>query len=222
METTNIKPILDKFKELREKEVEVFDFSKLVDKGFRRKEDIIFDDYHSFSESLGKEINSLPLSETTIDQLLRWIDNLDYWIKSKNGANLSDTSKLLLKYRKELKRKLIDICTPMQVKATVAKETKEEITKSETKENLTLKQQVLLLVAMGIMNKEEIKDLPDTRQAKLFSHLLNRSEKKVKDLLTYIDKKDPNPDFFIFKDDNIKKINNLLESVDLQEYCIKL
>jgi hypothetical protein len=40
-----------------------------------------------------------------------------------------------------------------------------------------------------------------TKQSKLFSYLLNRGEKSVKDLLTYIGKEDPPVDFFLYKED---------------------
>ena len=83
---------------------------------------------------------------------------------------------------------------------------------------LSLKQKILLLKALGILDSKEIKSLPDTKKAILLSRLLNYSEKSVKDLLTYIDKKEPPADFFIYKEDNIKKINELLESVGIEKH----
>ena len=86
--------------------------------------------------------------------------------------------------------------------------------------SLTLKQQILLLKAVVILDMEYLKLMPLTKQAKFFSCLLGRSDKKVKDLLTYIDKKNPPADFFIHKDDNIKRVNEILESIDLQKYIV--
>jgi hypothetical protein len=219
METNNIKSIEDKFKEFREKEEEVFDISKLEDKG-RFKDTFFYNGYFDFISSLDKEIDSLPQSKTTLDLLERWIDNLNYWIKSRNGSKLSDISKIHYKHRKELKSKLIAITKPMKEKVIAANEAKEKV--EETKEKLSIKQQILLLKALGVLDNPEISKLPNTKQSKLYSHLLNRSDKNVKDYLTYIDKKNPPPDFFIYKDDNVKKINELLRSVDLQGYSIKL
>jgi len=83
---------------------------------------------------------------------------------------------------------------------------------------LSLKQKILLLKALGILDSKEIKSLPDTKKAILLSRLLNYSEKSVKDLLTYIDKKEPPAEFYIFKEENIKRVNELLIRIGLQKY----
>lgn len=86
---------------------------------------------------------------------------------------------------------------------------------------LTLKQKILLLWALKILDTPSIKSLPAVKKASLLSTLLGHSEKSVKDLLTYINRKEPPIEFFIFKEDNINRVNEVLKGLGLQEYFIK-
>jgi hypothetical protein len=172
--------------------------------------------FDTFLEKLDGEINPLPNSPETICEIYAWISILSDRIeKTKKAASPSSLASSRLSYRKKLKEKLVEIRTVLIKENSI--EGKDE---QDKEQSLTLKQQILLLKAVGILDLENLKSLPLTKQAIFFSSLLGCGNKRVKDILTYIDRKTSSPDFFIYKDDNIKKVNELLESIDLQKYRI--
>ena len=89
---------------------------------------------------------------------------------------------------------------------------------SKVKEGeLSLKQQILLLEKMGILKDSRIKKLSISKQAILFSALLNRGQKSIKDHLTYLSKEDAPPEFYVRKEDNVRIVNELLDTLGITE-----
>lgn len=89
-------------------------------------------------------------------------------------------------------------------------------------DKLTNKQQVLLLIQLGIHETEFFKKLSETEKGILFGHLLNRDEKNTEDNFRYVLGKRVNQETkSIYTSKNIKVVNVLLEKVGLDLLKIK-
>jgi hypothetical protein len=100
------------FKELLEREEQIFDISNADKTEFWLDESMLTSTY-SFFQDLEKKIKALPPNPLIIDKIGRWIDNLNYWIKSKSGGDLSKKTKIFLRYRKQLKKKLSEVSSDL-------------------------------------------------------------------------------------------------------------
>lgn len=84
-----------------------------------------------------------------------------------------------------------------------------------TTDNLTLKQQILLLDILGVLDL--LKDLETTKKSELISNLISKNEQNVRNCLTYYhSSSNQNP---LQNPANPKKILELLEKVGLTQYA---
>ncbi|MBK9722130.1 MAG: hypothetical protein IPO78_11020 [Saprospiraceae bacterium] len=88
------------------------------------------------------------------------------------------------------------------------------------KEKLSKLQQIILLRDLGVLRMDIIKSLDTKKKAKLFAHLLNRSEQNIRELLTHNENFEPfiGPEI-LEKDEEI--IKELIESIGLTKMTIK-
>lgn len=94
----------------------------------------------------------------------------------------------------------------------------EKLEALESEEKLTLKQQILLIEALGLLDNQHIKGLDTSKKAKLFAALLNRHEQNIRELLTYLGgaKKDLKPKLIVNNESNVEVVGDLLESLGLK------
>lgn len=174
--------------------------------------------FNTFLEKLEGELLPLPDIADKNCEIYAWIAIIAYRIEKMKSKGVStEIGHFRLAALKKLKTKLTEIRTTLVTEINRI-EGKDE---TEREQSLTLKQQILLLKAIGILDMEDIKSLPLTKQAILISGLLSYSKKTVKDLLTHHDNKQAPPDLFLFKQKNTIRVNELLKNADLQKYTIK-
>lgn len=103
-----------------------------------------------------------------------------------------------------------------ELETNVEEEKTDPLGKTEI-QKLTTKQQVLLLHTLGLLELPFVKEMSTVNKALLFSSLINRSEKNVKDLITYIDGKNPPKEFACYTADNVSAVNSVLKKIGLAE-----
>jgi hypothetical protein len=173
---------------------------------------VIENNFDTFSGKIDTELSSLPDTQEKIYQLYAWMAVLKYRISIAKKNSPSSRGESRLKALKKLREKLVEIRKQTLIKVNTTPEN------GEKDRVLSLKQGLLLLRELKIMELPDIKKLPTTKQAELFSALLGFSYNTTRRLLTNIDKKEQNPDDTIFKRENINRVNDLLEKADLQKY----
>lgn len=120
-------------------------------------------------------------------------------------------------YVQFLKEKKMEINNPKFEKGN---EPLPETIQTNSKNNLSHKQQILLLEKLGVFEIPEIKKLTGLQIGKLFSYLLNRDEKNTN---TYfrnrsLDKKQVSMDKdFVKTDTNVKRVSEILKEIGLEK-----
>lgn len=95
-----------------------------------------------------------------------------------------------------------------------------ETMQTNSKDNLSHKQQILLLEKLGVFEIPEIKKLTGLQIGKLFSYLLNRDEKNTNTYLRNkgLEKKQVSMDKdFVKSDKNVKRVNEILKEIGLEK-----
>lgn len=86
-----------------------------------------------------------------------------------------------------------------------------------TKDKLTNAQQVLLLIELGFFKLDKVENLTAENKGLLVGYLLNRNEKNTEDFIRYSGGKRGSHNSNAYTKSNIKKVNELLEKLNLNK-----
>jgi hypothetical protein len=168
-----------------------------------------------FIKKLNQELLELQNTSETICEIYAWIQVIsDRLPRLKVKQNSTELARSRFIWHRDLKDKLTGIRADLISRNNAHAS---EVVK-DREHSMTLKQQVLLLKKLGILDMDDIKNLAVAKQAKLFSGLLGCSNNTLRVLLLNIDKTEQDSDFTIYKEVNIDKVNELLNSVGLQKF----
>ena len=188
----------------------------------------IFQDIQNDSSSLQNVGGSIINLRRDIVDLLKRNKNFNYstafehLISTLKPTSTKDEKEKVIEKLAEIEAyslyyKFIEIQTNHWKNIELQEKSANQINDSETNDigNFTMKQQLLLLHILGFLDISVIKDIENTKKAKLISMLLNRDDENIRKALSSLNGNS------VRTPENIRKVNDLLKTIGLTELIIK-